>query len=384
MQVKSDCNVGAWMSRLAVATAFAVGLGGAAVRGAGFVRPVAHQAVVQKLVEMLDARPDLRSDLTAAISRAGLAGIPDIDGFLAYCDEVATWIPRERELVPKLLPLYFVVNQAPEDRLNSDAKFIAWQQELVRAMGRFLDTPASASGIESFTAEPSYHADDYLRGPSGWQTFNQFFAREIRSGKRPVAAPCDDRVIVSPADSVFKGQWPIESDSTITVKGVKWSIPQLLAGSRFANAFTRGTYAHAFLNVNDYHRYHMPVGGVVREVRNIHGRYSLAAVRTDSGDLDVRAGDTFQFNQERGLVVVESPVLGLVAILPVGMGHISSVTLTPAVGAELRKGEEFGYFAFGGSDIVLLFENRGVKLDATVGQKYLQGERIGSVDPIPR
>ena len=71
---------------------------------------------------------------------------------------------------------------------------------------------------------------------------------------------------------------------------------------------------------------------------------------------------------------------GLVAILPVGMSMISSVNRTPEVGRALRKGEEFGYFLFGGSDIVLLFQDRKLVLEAEVGRKYLQGERIGIVE----
>jgi phosphatidylserine decarboxylase precursor len=273
-----------------------------------------------------------------------------------------------------------VIDEAPSDALNRSPEFNAWLGDFARVMGSFLDTPASAAGIASFAANPDYHVDDYIRGPSGWLTFNQFFAREIRPGARPIAAPCDDRVIVSPADSVFMGQWPIEADSTVTVKGVRWPIAQLLAGSPFAGAFAHGTYAHAFLNVNDYHRYHLPVGGVVKEVRNVAGRFSLDVVRNSAGALDVHTGDTFQFNQERGLVVVDSPDAGLVAVVPVGMAVISSVNLTPKVGADLRKGDEFGYFLFGGSDIVLLFQSRNVVLDAKVGRKYLQGERIGGIE----
>jgi hypothetical protein len=59
------------------------------------------------------------------------------------------------------------------------------------------------------------------------------------------------------------------------------------------------------------------------------------------------------------------------------MTVISSVNLTPEVGAELRKGDQFGYFLFGGSDIAILFQDKNVVLEAEVGQKCLQGQRIG-------
>lgn len=366
--------------RGALALLLVVGAWGAVGRAAGNERAPQHQPVVRQLIELLAARRDLRSALDTALGRAALPGLTTAEDFFFYCDELATWIPVERELSARAKRFHFVIGQAPDDRLNLDPEFAAWMGDLARAMGEFLDTPASAAGIASFTARPEYRVDDYDPGPSGWRTFNQFFARALKAGKRPIASPCDDRVIVSPADSIFMGQWPIAEDSTITVKGAEWSIAQLLAGSPFAEAFENGTYAHSFLSLADYHRYHLPVGGVVREVRSVHGRFRLDIVRDEKGELRVQAGDTFQFDQERGLVVVESPVAGLVAILPVGMSMISSVRLTPEVGAEFGKGEEFGYFQFGGSDIVLLFQDRNVVLEAEAGRKYLQGERIGFVE----
>jgi phosphatidylserine decarboxylase len=90
-------------------------------------------------------------------------------------------------------------------------------------------------------------------------------------------------------------------------------------------------------------------------------------------------GDTYQFAQERGLVVIDSPVVGLVAILPIGMAQVTLVNLTVESGATLTKGEEFGYFLFGGSDIVMLFQNPQLKFDAEVGTHYLQGQKIGHV-----
>jgi phosphatidylserine decarboxylase len=81
----------------------------------------------------------------------------------------------------------------------------------------------------------------------------------------------------------------------------------------------------------------------------------MDVVRNPNGSLSSKNGDTYQFNQERGLVIIDSPTVGPVAVVPVGMTLISSIALEPEVGAELRNGDELGYFQFGGSDIVMLF-----------------------------
>ena len=337
-----------------------------------------YQPAVSELIDLLKTRPDVQASLEDAISQADLQGIKDIPAFLEYIDDLVTLVPTEREVVPECLKFYYVVNQAQDDFLNNDQQFSEWVKRLVQAWGSFLDTPASAAGIATFMEAKNYNIDDYIQGPSGWQTFNQFFAREVKSGRRPVAAPRDDSVVVSPADAVYMGQWPIDKDSNITVKGVTWAIAELLDGSPYKDAFSGGIYTHSFLYIDDYHRYHVPVAGTVKELRKISGKVYMDVFREPDGTLNVVDGDTYQFNQERGLIVIESPEVGLVAILPIGMAYVSSVNLTTEVGAELRKGDQFGYFMFGGSDIVTVFQDSHVLLDAEVGRKYLQGQKLGS------
>lgn len=339
----------------------------------------AHTPTVQALDELLGTRTDLADSLDRAIEKAELSDIEDREDLYHHLDELLTWIPRDRQIVPKLLPFVYLIDQAPDDRLNEDTAFNVWYSRFMADYGAFLDSPASAAGIESFLTNPDYRIEDYIEGPSGWQTFNQFFAREIKPGRRPIADPRDDNVFVSPADAVFMGSWPIEEDSTITVKGAKWAIAELLADSPYAEAFKGGTYMHSFLYVDDYHRFHVPVAGTVKEVRNIGGRVYMDVRLNPDGTLTVLDGDTYQFRQERGLVIIDSPELGLVAVLPIGMSYVSSVNLTPDEGANLRKGDPFGYFMFGGSDIVMLFQDRDIVLEAEVGQKYLQGQRIGQL-----
>jgi len=366
--------------RLPVLIPFLVCLGALCACMPERVARASHEPVVEELVVLLEARPDLRDALARAIESADLEGIGDLNAFCRHLDELVTWIPVQREIVPKALGVYYIINQAPDDALNEDDAFSAWLHRLVSAWGEYLDTPASAAGIESFASLPDFKVDDYVAGPSGWLSFNQFFARQIRPGKRPVADAGDDAVIVSPADAVFMGAWPIDDNSRVTVKGVDWSIAELLDGSPYAAEFRNGLYMHSFLRITDYHRYHVPVGGVIREVRNVHGRVYMDVVKGPDGKLNAVNGHTYQFNQERGIVIIDSPVVGLVAVLPVGMTFISSVNLTPEVGAELRKGEEFGYFMFGGSDIVMVFQDKDAVLEAEVGRKYLQGQRIGRVE----
>jgi phosphatidylserine decarboxylase precursor len=328
-------------------------------------------------VTLLREQPALKEALETAIDRADVQGVRDLGALYNFLNELITWIPTERELVPRVLTVYYIINQAPDDALNENEAFNHWLKRLVQVWGEFLDTPASAGGIDSFLSNPDYNVDDYFVGPSGWLTFNQFFAREMKPGKRPISDPGNDRVFVSPADAVYMGHSPISDSSEITVKGVRWAIAELLDGSPYKDAFRNGTYMHSFLYVDDYHRYHLPVGGIIKEIRNISGRVYLDVRRNADGTLDVIDGDTYQFNQERGLVVIDSPELGLVAVLPIGMATVSSVNLTPEVGAELRKGDEFGYFLFGGSDIVMVFQDIELEIEAEVGTKYLQGQRLG-------
>jgi phosphatidylserine decarboxylase len=338
-----------------------------------------HLPVVEDLVQLLQARPDLRAALEGAIRTADLKGIENTEAFLDHLDDLVTAIPTYSETPPDRLKVYYIIDQAPEDRLNRDESFNAWMKKYVKAQGEFMDTPASAAGVPSYTVLPNFHIDDYFVEPSGWLTFNQFFAREVKPGKRPIAEPGNDKVIVSPADSVFAGAWDIDANSKVTVKGFTWPIAKLLDGSPYQDAFKNGTYTHSFLNVDDYHRYHVPVAGEIKEVRKIQGRVYLNLIRKADGRLQIIDGDTYQYNQERGLIIIDSPEVGLVAVLPIGMGTVSSVNLTPEVGARLQKGDEFGFFMFGGSDIVMLFQNKKVVIDAEVGRKYLQGQRIGEI-----
>ena len=340
---------------------------------------VKHQPIVEKLIRILEAKPELKEALKESIRKADRLDAPTLTAYYKFLDEYVTMIPTDRDLLPMCLEFYYLIDQSPDGQLQKDDLFRQWTHKFIKDWGSFLDTTESAKGLETLYTNPIYNIDDYMQAPSGWLTFNQFFARHVRPGKRPIDGLCDDSVIVSAADSVFQGQWKIDKDLQITTKSFKWSVIELLDGSPYQDRFKGGILIHSYLSAHDYHRYHVPVGGVVKEIRAIQGKVVLDVIKKDDGSLDMVDGTGYQFTQARGLIVIDSPV-GLVAVLPIGMGQVSSVNLTAEVGATLAKGEEFGYFTFGGSDIIVMFEaDSNLKITAEVGTHYNQGKTIATV-----
>lgn len=339
-----------------------------------------RQSATLELIDLLNRDAEVKSALAASLVKASYNGILTLEQYYDYVDSVVTLIPTDRNILPNILEFYYLIDNSPNKLLQKKSDFQQWVIDFANDWGKFLDTPASAKGIETFLNDPTYNMDDYFVGPSGWLTYNQFFAREVKPGARPIDGLRDDTVVVSPADSVPQGHWEIDSRNEVVIKGITASIKGLLANSKYADDFVGGTYMHSFLNVNDYHRLHTSVAGKVLEVRDIPGKIALDVYREPTGKINFRNGNTYQFTQARGLIILESETLGKVAILPIGMAQVSSVTMTAEAGAQLAKGEEFGFFQFGGSDIVMVFQKDKFELIGKVGTHYKQGQAIGKAN----
>jgi phosphatidylserine decarboxylase len=374
-----------------------------------------HQ-VVQELIELIKTH-HWEDKFQEAITNAHKKNVPQIkhinnlQDYLTWINALLYWIPTENEpgseVYNRLCEFHFILDQPPvgalqdaikpHDRVPALKPLSAWMVKYAKAIGQFLDTPESLTqeSIESFYQASNYNMGDYIRPHGDWKTFNQFFARNYKPGLRPVAALCNQHVIVSPADSTFAGQWEIRTDSHITVKSLHWKVQELMEGSPYQAHFTNGLFMHSFLSPTDYHRQHTPVKGTVLEARVIPGQVYLegqAVPIKDDPDggcrlegvrkFDAPDNAGYQFAQARGLVVLDTPI-GLVAVLPIGMGLVSSVIITAEVGVTLRKGEEISYFQFGGSDIIVLFEARSnVCFTAQPGVHYKQGTKIAQAYPV--
>jgi len=353
--------------------------------------------IVDELQALLEANAgwellllDSITEAKAAALQAGMAdakGWPDdIEGYYTYLRKAVQTVPHQdypRETFITLARFYWFLDQPSGKKLQEHDSFNQWMHDFALQWGAFLDTPASAAGIESFKTDPAYNIWQYAEPKGGWQCFNDFFARAVKPGLRPVAGSRQDSIIVSPADCKFKSKGHITDDDTITFKHTHtYSIPELLEGSPYKDRFRGGLFAHSFLGPADYHRFHAPVRGTVLECRAITGRVYLQVVINDDGEFDAPddADNGYEFRQERGLIIFDTPSMGLVACLPIGMAQVSSVNMTAVEGSYLDKGDEFGFFMFGGSDIILLFEKgSGVEFTAAPGIHTNVGMAVAEV-----
>ncbi|KAF1738768.1 Phosphatidylserine decarboxylase proenzyme 3 [Beauveria bassiana] len=311
--------------------------------------------------------------------------ITDEASFLSFANTLLKWTPTETQdgtyIYNIFCIFYFVFDQGKlgelqtpirPDQVGKDLTCLSsWIVVYSQLVGQVMDTPESITpkSLETFKNAPRYSYDDAVVPPGGWRTFNDFFARKLKPGKRPIDSQGNDKVVVYPADCTYDNSIERQSivtvggNDSVTIKGLSWTISSLLEGSANAEDFQGGVWMHAYLNTYNYHRQHAPVSGKIIEARNIQGTAYLE-VDVDGNPVRHVEGPHmpdspgYQFLQTRGVVVIDNPVLGKVAVLPIGMAMISSVKLEVKVGDQVKKGDEISYFQFGGSDIICVFQKK--------------------------
>ncbi|MCB9232082.1 MAG: phosphatidylserine decarboxylase [Bacteroidia bacterium] len=287
-----------------------------------------------------------------------------------------------------LCQFYFLVDQplpglefTLQDYRKDGFVFADWLRDFAIDWGKFLDTPESFPlwAKASFFANPMYNMPLYQQNAGQWNSFNQFFYREFNgadkkghSPLRPIAEPDNNNAIISPADCTYKMEYPIDDQGNVLGLNGKptnlklkhthtvFNVKELLDNDKLAENFYGGTFVHYFLGPFDYHRFHSPISGKVKEIKAVQGKVFLAVNLTSDGQFDAPDSSEggYEFQQARGVFVVDGgdPV-GMVAAIPIGMAQVSGVDMysKKLKGKEVAKGDEFGRFMFGGSDIIMLF-----------------------------
>ncbi|KAL5564032.1 hypothetical protein UlMin_033779 [Ulmus minor] len=191
-----------------------------------------------------------------------------------------------------------------------------------------------------------------------FKTFNEFFVRELKPGARPIACMERDDVAVCAADCRLMAFKTADDSLRFWIKGRKFSIKGLLGQEVCSDAFVNGSLVIFRLAPQDYHRFHVPVSGVVEKFVNIPGcLYTVNPIAVNSKYCNV-------FTQNKRVVsVISTAHFGKVAFVAIGATMVGSITFLKKEGDHVKKGEEFGYFSFGGSTVICVFEKDSIEID---------------------
>lgn len=226
--------------------------------------------------------------------------------------------------------------------------------------GKKYDDPLSVRQIEGFINFHRLDMSEVLKPVESFKTFNEFFYRELKPGARPCSAPDEPKIVVSPADCRSVVFDRIEDATKIWIKGREFSLERLL-GAAYPEDVCR--YKNGALGVfrlapQDYHRFHVPVDGVMGTPKTIEGEYYTVNPMAIRSALDVYGENV------RVLVPIDSVAHGRVMVVCVGAMMVGSTVITRQPGEKISRAEELGYFKFGGSTVVLLFEPGTINFDS--------------------
>ena len=367
-----------------------------------------HELITEKLIKLLEDE-ELRSLMEEAIAKAASIN-PDpstnpaqsLESFYDVIDWAARCLPWNLLKDAKYPRLYDEIDQSINyiwfifgqrlERLEGKGYYTpilefhepiaSWLKDYAREWGSFLSSEESWND-EYFRMQ---FEDDHFGMNEGWysteniwKSYNEFFSRHLID---PSVRPVGNAPLVSPADSRIEGVWKIREDGYIEdgvlIKSHEFYTADDILGpdSKYHGYFNGGTLTHTFLNVNDYHRYHFPMDGTIAEMTKIDA-FNAVGGRTyfdkETGKYVCDCADTsWQARETRDCVVLDTEY-GKVAVLPVGMSQICSCNFEDylKVGDKVKKGDPLGYFLFGGSDIVMMFEK---KVEYT--QIHKDGEHI--------
>ncbi|KAK8018642.1 C2 domain-containing protein [Apiospora marii] len=226
--------------------------------------------------------------------------------------------------------------------------------------GKKYDDPSSKSDIPGFIEFHNLDMSEVLLPIDQFKNFNEFFYRALKPDARPCSAPDNPNILVSPADCRSVVFNRMDQATKIWVKGREFSVKRLLGDAypEDAKRYENGGMGIFRLAPQDYHRFHIPVDGILREPKLIAGEYYTVNPMAIRSALDVYGENV------RVICPIDSPKFGRVMVICVGAMMVGSTVITRKEGEEVKRAEELGYFKFGGSTIVLLFEDSSMVYDA--------------------
>lgn len=216
-----------------------------------------------------------------------------------------------------------------------------------RLYGFWADSLSSSREIAPFIQRFNLDVEEFLNAPGSFRTFNEFFFRKLKPDARPINP--DKNSVIFPADGRHLYIPELSQEQHLYAKGQRFDLARLLGDAGLAAKYAGGCAILSRLCPTDYHRFHFPVGGECGTTRLING--SLYSVNP----IALSRRISYILENKRRVTPVMLPGRGEYLFLEIGATNVGSIVSTVNSGAVVGKGDEKGFFRFGGSMVMTLF-----------------------------
>ena len=213
----------------------------------------------------------------------------------------------------------------------------------------------SKKKILPFIQNYNVNMDDFIWPDNGFSSFNDFFIRNLKPSARKFLS--DPSKIASPADGRHLGFQNISKTQIFFVKDQSLNLEKLLNSSIEAKRYHNGSLILSRLCPIDYHRFHFPVSGFAHKPRLINGPLFSVNPLALSRNINILA------QNKRMITPIDTLNFGRILMIEVGATCVGSIKQIFQPNSQVQQGQQKGYFEFGGSSTILLFEPNKVQLD---------------------
>ncbi len=227
--------------------------------------------------------------------------------------------------------------------------------------------PGSRRKISRFVRDYGIDVEEIEYPPEQYPNFNAFFTRRLKPGARPFAP--EPEALSCPADGKVMVFQHLLEGAGIPVKGAPVPLERLLDSAEEARPYRQGSALVVRLAPYDYHRFHFPDSGTAGLARVVAGRYYIV------NPLGLARVPGVFWRNRRAVTGFDSDRFGRIAYLEIGGFAVGSIVETYTPGP-VERGQEKGYFQFGGSTLVLLFEPGAVVFDDDLKEDSRRGIEV--------
>jgi len=233
---------------------------------------------------------------------------------------------------------------------------IVKQKIISEIYGRFMDKSSSVKKIAHFAKQFNIELSELEKKLDEFISFNDFFYRRLKTDARTI-----EQGFVSPGDGRLIAFENINELKNFYVKGRDFTLEKFLQNKNLANKYSQASLLILRLAPNDYHRFHFPYSGIPSKSTPIKGKYNSVSPHA----LKNYFTNVFCQNK-REYLILKTKDKNDILISPVGATMVGSIIETYTPEKEAQKGDEMGYFKFGGSSIVILVDKDKIKIDADI------------------